>query len=262
MIGGSNALNAANVIPNNGHVIEPGSRGVIARCVTGVPPGTAGINSFLGGWFRDGSQLPVDESCSSGAPVETRGSSVSEGYIGSNDLYRCGSSFTTFEEGVYECVSVVGGPGVTQTLTLNVYASSRSEFIYVYIRCFNSYTYFLASPTIDTPSPSHINTDAGVSVSLTCRSRGSVPDSFTWGQDGSTYGSGTTTAETYTSSSAVYRSTYTINRAQSYHTGTWTCTVSNLIGSDSASITLQVGKYTMLCLYVLLCLSCQKMRLC
>ncbi|XP_065910272.1 protein sidekick-2-like isoform X2 [Dysidea avara] len=223
MIGGSNALNAANVIPNNGHVIEPGSRGVIARCVTGVPPGTAGINSFLGGWFRDGSQLPVDESCSSGAPVETRGSSVSEGYIGSNDLYRCGSSFTTFEEGVYECVSVVGGPGVTQTLTLNVYASSRT------------------SPTIDTPSPSHINTDAGVSVSLTCRSRGSVPDSFTWGQDGSTYGSGTTTAETYTSSSAVYRSTYTINRAQSYHTGTWTCTVSNLIGSDSASITLQVG---------------------
>jgi len=258
MIGGGNALNSANVIPNNGYAIEPGSPGVIARCVTGVPPGTAGINSFLGGWFRDGSQLPVDDGCTSGAPVETRGSSVSEGYIGSNDLVRCSSSFTTFEEGVYECVSVDGGSVVTQRLTLNVYASSRSEVIYVMYLVVNHIIIPLASPTIDTPSPSHINRDAGVSVSLTCRSRGSVPDSFTWAQDGFSYGSGTTTAETFTSSSAVYRSTYTINNAQTYHTGTWTCTVSNLIGSDSASITLQVGKYTPYTMLCMVCLSCAR----
>ena len=144
LIGGSNALNSANVIPNNGYVIEPGSPGVIARCVTGEPPGTAGINSFLGGWFRDGSQLPVDQSCSSGAPVETRGSSVSEGYIGSNDLYRCGSSFTTSEEGVYECMTVAGGSVNTQTLTLNVYASSRSEFSLLLIHRFQPACLFLS----------------------------------------------------------------------------------------------------------------------
>jgi len=119
MIGGSNALNSANVIPNNGYVIEAGSPGVIAHCVTGVPPGTAGINSFLGGWFCDSSQLPeVVHLVHQWRHVALVSVKVILDLKTFTDV--ASSLFITSEEGVYECITVVGGPVITDTLTLNV----------------------------------------------------------------------------------------------------------------------------------------------
>ena len=45
---------------------------------------------------------------------------------------------------------------------------------------------------------------------------------------------------TYTSSIAVFRATYSINSVTTSDSGTYTCTVTNPIGSDSETITVNV----------------------
>ena len=45
---------------------------------------------------------------------------------------------------------------------------------------------------------------------------------------------------TYTSTSVVFRADYSIDNATASDSGTYTCTVTNPIGSDSATITVVV----------------------
>ena len=45
---------------------------------------------------------------------------------------------------------------------------------------------------------------------------------------------------TYTSTSAVFRADYVINNVTTSDNGTYTCTVTNPIGSDNATITVVV----------------------
>ena len=81
---------------------------------------------------------------------------------------------------------------------------------------------------------------------LFCVSEGSPPDTFTWQKDGDStmLNSTSITASSHTSTSAVFRADYTITGATTNDNGTYTCTVTNPIGSDSANITIMtIGTY-------------------
>ena len=47
---------------------------------------------------------------------------------------------------------------------------------------------------------------------------------------------------TYNANSAVFRTDYSIDSVTTSDSGTYTCTVTNPIGSDNATITVNVGK--------------------
>ena len=78
---------------------------------------------------------------------------------------------------------------------------------------------------------------------LSCTSRGSPPDTFTWRKDNdpTVLQSTSITAVDYTSTSAVFRADYSINSITTSDSGTYTCNVTNPIGSDSGTITVVVN---------------------
>ena len=96
---------------------------------------------------------------------------------------------------------------------------------------------------IDTPSLTPLVASIGSSLTLSCTSRSSPPDTFTWRKDnGPTVLQSTSiTAVDYTSTSAEFRANYSIDSVTTSDSGTYTCTVTNPIGSDSTTITV-VGK--------------------
>ena len=104
--------------------------------------------------------------------------------------------------------------------------------------CSSLYT---AAPVIDTPSPSTLIVTIGSSLTLNCTSRYSPPDTFTWMKDGdlTVLQSTSITAVDYTSTSAVFRADYSIDSVSASDNGTtYTCTVTNPIGSNSTTITV------------------------
>ena len=93
---------------------------------------------------------------------------------------------------------------------------------------------------IDTPSSSTVKVNIGSHLTLSCTSRGSPPDTFTWRKDNGPVLQSTTTPVTYNANRAVFRANYSINSVTTSDSGTYTCTVFNPIGSDSAIITVDV----------------------
>jgi len=94
---------------------------------------------------------------------------------------------------------------------------------------------------IDPPSSSTVTVVVGSPLTLSCTSRGSPPDTFTWRKDsGPIVQSSNITALTYTSSLAVFRADYSINNITTSDSGTYTCTVTNPIGSDNEIIIVTV----------------------
>ena len=96
----------------------------------------------------------------------------------------------------------------------------------------------------------------GSNITLTCTSSGSPPDTFTWMimKDGVLVTQSTNiTTLTYTSTTAVFSSSYTISNVSISDNGTYTCTVNNPIGTDNNSFTINIRKllYVLrpLCLY-------------
>ena len=101
---------------------------------------------------------------------------------------------------------------------------------------------YTAAPVIDTPSSSTLTIPAGYPHTLSCTSQGSPPDTFTWRKDNDPIVPQFTsiTAVNHTSTSAVFRADYSIDSVTTSDNGTYTCTVTNPIGSDSATITVVV----------------------
>ena len=83
---------------------------------------------------------------------------------------------------------------------------------------------------------------AGTPLTLSCTSRGSPPDTFTWRKDNdlTVIQSNSITALDYTRTSAVFRADYSIDSVTTSDIGTYTCNVTNPIGSNSATITIDV----------------------
>ena len=99
-----------------------------------------------------------------------------------------------------------------------------------------------AAPVIDTPSSSTITVPLGSYITLSCTSRGSPPDTFTWRKDNdpTVLQSTSITAVDHTSTSALFRAHYSIDSFTTSDSGTYTCSVTNPIGSDSTTITVEV----------------------
>ena len=113
--------------------------------------------------------------------------------------------------------------------------------LYLYIPSLSQVSpLYTAAPVIDTPSSSTVTVNVGSSLSLSCTSRNSPPDTFTWRRDNGPVLQSTTTPVTYNANSAVFCADYSVNTVTARDNGTYTCNVTNPIGSDSAAITVVV----------------------
>ena len=99
---------------------------------------------------------------------------------------------------------------------------------------------------MDIPLSSTVTVNVGSSLTLSCTSRGSPPDTFTWRKDNDIILQSTTNQIIYNSTTAIFRADYSIDSVTLSDNGTYTCTVTNPIGSDSTIITVDVtGKVLM-----------------
>ena len=101
------------------------------------------------------------------------------------------------------------------------------------------------APVIDLPSKSNITVNVGSPLIISCTSRGSPPDTFTWRKDsGPIVQSTSITTVTHTTVNAVFRADYSIDSVTTSDSGTYTCTVTNPIGTDTSIISVNViGMY-------------------
>ena len=82
-------------------------------------------------------------------------------------------------------------------------------------------------------------------LTLSCTSRGSLPDTFMWRKDNNSTILHYTnmTVEEY---NCVFRSDYHIDNVTTSDGGTYICTATNYLGNDSATITVDViSKFSM-----------------
>ena len=211
---------------------------LLARCLTGLGLNSTdyGANGALGGLYFNGSMIPnsgEQELCSSDVIQVRPGGSVA----GLTNFHQCGA-FSTAVEGIYTC-TMMNSSMMNESVRFGIYFSKRSELRDLYIPSLNHLSpLYTAAPVIDTPSSSTIAVNVGDPVTLSCTSRGSPPDTFTWRKDNdpTVLQSTSITAVDYTSTSAVFRADYSIDSVTTSDSGTYTCTVTNPIGSDSANI--------------------------
>ena len=216
---------------------------LLARCVTGLGPTSTidDANSDLGGWYFNGTMIPnsgVHYGCSSPAigAIQARPGVSTAGVI---NLRQC-DPFTIALEGIYTC-TMMNSSMMDQSVRLGVYFSVRGESLDLYISSLNHLSsLYAAAPVIDTPSSSTVTVNVGDPLTLSCISRGSPPDTFTWRKDNGPVLQSTTTPVTYNDNSAVFRADYSIDSVTTSDSGTYTCNVTNPIGSDSANITVVV----------------------
>ena len=88
----------------------------------------------------------------------------------------------------------------------------------------------------------------GDPLTLSCTSRGSPPDTFTWRKDNdpTVLQSTSITAVNYTSTRAVFRADYSIDSVTTSDSGAYTCNVTNPIGTANATITVNVTSKCMI----------------
>ena len=217
---------------------------VVAHCLTGLGPnGTgSGENGLLGGLYFNDTMIPNsgEQALCSSDVIQVRPGGGTAGVI---DIHQCGE-FTTAVEGIYTC-TMINSSMMNQSVTFGVYFTGRSKSVDLYIPSLNHLSsLYAASPVIDPPSSSTVTVTAGFPLSLSCTSRHSPPDTFTWRKDNGPMLQSSTTPVTYNASSAVFRTNYSIDSVNTSDSGTYTCKVTNPIGSDSAIITVVVnGKF-------------------
>ena len=243
-------LNSANELTDYSYInARDGnpSGALLARCLTGLGPTSTsnGANGALGGLYFNGNMIPNSGEQGPCGPdvIQVRpGGSIS----GVTNFYQC-QTFTTDNEGVYTC-TMMNSSMIEESVRFGIYLSTRGESLN-YIPSLNHLSsLYAAAPMIDTPSSSTVTVNGGNSVTLSCTSQNSPPDTFTWRKDNNptVLQSTSITAVDYTSTSAVFCADYSINSVITSDSGTYTCTVTNPIGSDSAIITVVViGKLLM-----------------
>ena len=93
-------------------------------------------------------------------------------------------------------------------------------------------------------SSSSISVVDGYNITLSCTSSGSPPDTFTWMRDGdpTVLQSTDITLVEHTNVRAIFNINYTITDFSISDSGTYTCTVTNPIGSDNYSLTVNLCK--------------------
>ena len=90
---------------------------------------------------------------------------------------------------------------------------------------------------IDPPTSSIVAVVVGNSLTLSCTSQGSPPDTFTWMKDGTVIDPQPNVVTlVHDSTTANFQTNYTINNVTTSDSGTYSCTVINPIGSDSENI--------------------------
>jgi len=97
-------------------------------------------------------------------------------------------------------------------------------------------TSILATPSLTTPS-SMIKGVLADPLTLSCTSEGSPPDKFTWMKDGIPIKNNINTVSvTHTRTIVVFQSNYSISHFSASDSGTYTCNITNPIGSTHKSI--------------------------
>ena len=242
----NNNLISANVLTDYSYINarsgDPNG-GQVARCVTGLgPTGTGGnANDILGGLYFNGNKIPAlaqPASCPDNSEViQAR---LGGSLAGVFNFHQC-DPFTTAAEGVYTC-ALMNSAMMNQSVRFGIYFIGRSESLDLCISSLNHLSsLYTAAPVIDTPSSSTVTVNAPSSLTLSCISRGSPPDTFTWKKDdGLVMESTGVTEVTYTDTLAVFRAEYSIDSSSANDGGTYTCTVTNPIGSNSTTITVEV----------------------
>ena len=142
--------------------------------------------------------------------------------------------------------------------TLNLKFNSITVYIFVYVYiyvciCIIRYCFFypcIVAPVIDEPSPSTIIADVGATITLSCVSQGSPPDTFMWQREDDPMMLQSTSigALEHTSTSAVFQANYTIDSVDFDNNGEYKCYVVNPIGSDYVSIVV-IAISMCICLY-------------
>ena len=93
----------------------------------------------------------------------------------------------------------------------------------------------------------------GSNIILTCYSLGSPPDTFTWMKDGIPVTQSTSiNTESYTNTTAVFSTTYSISNISISDIGIYTCNITNPIGSDNYTFTVDIRKSLCVCNTVVL----------
>ena len=230
---------------------SPGNGAVLARCATGLGPTgtTENANGDLGGWyFNNGTMIPnsgVNQVC--GSPAVNNLPAVGAiqarpgfGTAGVSNLRQC-DPFTIALEGIYTC-TMMNSSMMNQSIRLGVYFSVRGESLDLYISSLNHLSsLYTAAPVINPMPPNTITVNVGDPLMLSCTSQGSPPDTFTWRKDnGPVLQYTNITAVDYTSTSAAFHADYSIDRVNTTDSGTYTCNVTNPIGTASATITVNV----------------------
>ena len=155
------------------------------------------------------------------------------------NINQCGA-FSTAAEGVYTC-TMMNSSMMDQSVRLGIYFSGRSKPFDLHIPSLNHLSsLYTASPVVDTPSSSTVTVAVDSSLTLSCTSQGSPPDTFTWRKDNGPVLQSTTTLVTYNANSAVFRTDYSIDSVTTSGSGTYTCAVTNPVGTDSTTITVVV----------------------
>ena len=238
-------LNSANELTDYSYInarIFIGISALLARCLIGLGPTVTsnGANGPLGGLYFNGNMIPnsgEQASCSSDV-IQVRPGGTLAGVM---NFHQC-QTFTTDNEGVYTC-TMMNSSMMDESVRFGIYRSTRSEslHLYNYIPSLNHLSsLYTAAPMIDTPSSSTVTVNVGDTLILSCTSRRSPPDTFTWRKDSGPVLQSITTPVTYNANSAVFRADYSIDSVTTSDSRTYTCTVTNPIGSDSTTITVVV----------------------
>ncbi|XP_065911374.1 roundabout homolog 1-like isoform X3 [Dysidea avara] len=220
LIGNSDIV-TGNLLTDYSSIIGT-NNGLVARCVSGLGPTGTDDNTDLGTWYFNGAQLPYGL-CEDPVVnvIQSRIAGLMN-FIGVINLWQCEPILTITAEGVYTCV-IMDSSMMNQTTRLGVYFSGRT------------------APMIDPPPSSAITVAVGSPLTLFCTSQGSPPDTFTWRKDSGPIVQPTNiTTVTHDSTSAVFRAGYSINNVSISDNGTYTCSVTNPIGSSSQTITVIV----------------------